>query len=116
MLSPRSAAEHGQAVRRAARVPRRHHHARPQPLLQPLPHVHDEEAVREPAQAPQCPLLPAGHLDTGEAPSRASNDGSRRLREDFTITEKAPTRAFSWLKTPTSAFTFKTLFRHYANP
>ena len=27
----------------------------------------------------------------------------------FTITEKAPTRAFSWLKVPTSAITFKTL-------
>ena len=25
----------------------------------------------------------------------------------FTITEKAPTRAFSWLKAPISAFTFK---------
>ena len=33
---------------------------------------------------------------------------------DFTITEKAPTRDFSWLKAPTSAFTFKTLLRHYA--
>ena len=32
----------------------------------------------------------------------------------FTITEKAPTRALSWLKAPTSAFTFKTLLRHYA--
>ena len=32
----------------------------------------------------------------------------------FTITEKAPTRAFSWLKVSTSAFTFKTLSRHYA--
>ena len=32
----------------------------------------------------------------------------------FIITEKAPTRAFSWLKAPTSAFTFKTLLRHYA--
>ena len=31
-----------------------------------------------------------------------------------TITEKAPTRAFSWLKAPASAFTFKTLLRHYA--
>ena len=31
-----------------------------------------------------------------------------------TITEKAPTRAFFWLKVPTSAFTFKTVFRHYA--
>ena len=28
--------------------------------------------------------------------------------------EKAPTRAFFWLKAPTSAFTFKTLLRHYA--
>ena len=27
----------------------------------------------------------------------------------FTIMEKAPTRAFSWLKAPTSAFTFETL-------
>ena len=33
----------------------------------------------------------------------------------FTITEKAPTRAFSWLKAATTAFTFKTLLRHYAN-
>ena len=28
--------------------------------------------------------------------------------------EKAPTRAFSWLKAATIAFTFKTLIRHYA--
>ena len=31
------------------------------------------------------------------------------LQPVFTITEKAPTRAFSWLEGPTSAFTFKTL-------
>ena len=31
----------------------------------------------------------------------------------FTITEKAPSRAFSWFKAPTRAFTFKTLIRHY---
>ena len=31
----------------------------------------------------------------------------------FTIMEKAPTWAFSWLKAPTSAFTFKTHLRHY---
>ena len=36
---------------------------------------------------------------------RASNEGYPNVREDFTITEKAPTRAFSWLKAPTSAFT-----------
>ena len=35
-------------------------------------------------------------------------------RWSCTITEKAPTRAFSWLKAPTSAFTFKTLLRHNA--
>ena len=40
---------------------------------------------------------------------RAANDPSV-----FTITEKAAPRAFSWLKVPTSAFTFKTLLRHYA--
>ena len=28
--------------------------------------------------------------------------------------EKAPTRAFSWLKAATTAFTFKTLLRQYA--
>ena len=38
----------------------------------------------------------------------------RRSTQRFTITEKAPTRAFSWLNAPTSAFTFKTLSRHYA--
>ena len=32
----------------------------------------------------------------------------------FVITEKAPTRAFSWLKAATTAFTFKTQLRHYA--
>ena len=31
----------------------------------------------------------------------------------FVITEKAPTRAFSGLKAATTAFTFKTLLRHY---
>ena len=32
----------------------------------------------------------------------------------FVITEKAPIRAFSWLKGATTAFIFKTLLRHYA--
>ena len=37
-----------------------------------------------------------------------------KVCEDFTIMEKTPIRAFSWLKVPTStsAFTFKTLLRH----
>ena len=33
-----------------------------------------------------------------------------KVREDFTTTDKA----ISWLKSPTSAFTLKTLLRHYA--
>ena len=32
----------------------------------------------------------------------------------FVITEKARTREFSWFKAATTAFTFKTLLRHYA--
>ena len=40
----------------------------------------------------------------------ASKSSSRR----FVITEKAPTRALSWLKAATTAFTFKTLLRHCA--
>ena len=32
-------------------------------------------------------------------------------RRSCTITEKAPTRAFSWLKAATTTFTFKTLLR-----
>ena len=32
----------------------------------------------------------------------------------FVITQKAPTRTFSWLKAATTAFTFKTLLRHHA--
>ena len=45
--------------------------------------------------------------------SRAANR-STGSTTGCTITEKAPTRAFSWMKAPTSAFTFKTLLRHYA--
>ena len=37
------------------------------------------------------------------------------VRKNFTFMEKAPTRAFSWLKVPIiSAITFITQFRHYA--
>ena len=36
----------------------------------------------------------------------------RRSTQRFVITEKAPTRAFSCLKAPTSAFTLETLLRH----
>ena len=37
-----------------------------------------------------------------------------KVRKEFTITEEATTRAFSWLKPPTSVYTFGILLRHYA--
>ena len=49
------------------------------------------------------PDLLAKHGVTMKA--SASKSSIRR----FVITEKAPTRAFSWLKAATTAFTFKTL-------
>ena len=45
---------------------------------------------------------------------RDSNKGYPKVFENFTITEKAPTRAFSWLEAPTSVFTFKTLLGNLA--
>ena len=47
-------------------------------------------------------------LHTAQLRTRPSNDSSV-----FTITQKAPYWAFSWLKAPTSAFAF-TLLRHHA--
>ena len=40
------------------------------------------------------------------------DSASKRSIRRFVLTEKAPTRAFSWLKAATTAFTFKTLLRH----
>ena len=47
-------------------------------------------------------------------PGRENISASKMSIRRFVITEKAPTRAFSWLKAATTAFTFKTLLRHYA--
>ena len=58
---------------------------------------HRGRARRAPARA----LLGPG--------DRALNKGLTKFREDFIITEKAPTRAFSWLKAASTAFTFQTL-------
>ena len=46
--------------------------------------------------------------------SAVAEDDPSISQSVFTITQKSPTRAFSWLKAPTRAFTFKTLLRHYA--
>ena len=37
--------------------------------------------------------------------TRASNEGYPKAREDFTITKKVPTMAFSWLKAAKRALT-----------
>ena len=39
-----------------------------------------------------------------------TTSASKKSIRRFVITEKAPTRAFSWLKAATTAFTFKTLY------
>ena len=51
---------------------------------------------------------PCTLVQCGDVEIRAANDPSV-----FTITEKAPTRPLPG-PSPTSAFTFKTLLRHYA--
>ena len=43
------------------------------------------------------------------AANRIENGAPKSSIRRFVITEKAPTRAFSWLKAATTAFTFKTL-------
>ena len=50
-------------------------------------------------------VKPAGFVRSQVMQVSVANDPSV-----VTITEKAPTRAFSWLKAPTGAFTFKTLY------
>ena len=58
------------------------------------------------------------HEDGGPAAGRGRHRGqssaSKSSIRRVVITEKAPTRAFSWLKAATTAFTFKTLLRHFA--
>ena len=48
------------------------------------------------------------------APEVLGVEFQTKVREDFTITAKAPTRVFHRLKAPASSFIFKTLLRHYA--
>ena len=62
-----------------------------------------------------CDVLIHGNclLDTWN--SDMLTEGYAKVREDFTIMEKAPARAFSWLKAPTIAFTFKRLCLKWAS-
>ena len=57
----------------------------------------------------------SGHLSPGPSMVQCPVEIQTKAIWRFVITaEKAPTRAFSWLKAATTAFTFKTLLRHYA--
>ena len=60
-------------------------------------------------------MLQVQQLDTNMRPiGEIVNSASKSFIRRFVITEKAPTWALSWLKVATTAFTFKTLIRHYA--
>ena len=60
-------------------------------------------------------MLQVQQLDTNMRPiGEIVNSASKSSIRRFVIMEKAPTRAFSWLNAATTAFTFKTLLRHYA--
>ena len=84
-------------------------------------HVRSAEPEEDHLQTPNCSNT--GYEDEedhhgddhpgDEAEVVLQNDPSVPQLVVCTIMEKAPTRAFSWLKVPTSAFTFKTLLRHY---
>ena len=68
----------------------------------PRPHWPPEGQLRGSGRPPVQP---------GEDPGDpVANSASKSSIRRFVITEKAPTRAFSWLKAATTAFTFKTLF------
>ena len=62
----------------------------------------------------QCEQVPKKECKYVQVNNTRAANRSISSTTGCTITEKAPTRAFSWLKAPTSAFTFKTLLRHYA--
>ena len=57
-----------------------------------------------PVHAPLSPVIAdcgsSVSPDWDQAAGRLLTRASTEVREDFTITEKAPTRAFSWLKAP----------------
>ena len=71
----------------------------------------DNEATRG-----QCLLCqgPSTLQHVCRAQALVGTSASKSSIRRFEITEKAPTRAFSWLKPATTAFAFKTLLRHYA--
>ena len=77
-----------------------------------LPRVlHGDAAVRGAEVLQQRHAVLAaevGELDVLHLPRMLISASKSSIRR-FVITEKAPTRAFSWLKAATTAFTFQTL-------
>ena len=71
--------------------------------------VWSEQSAVRPARN-LCEVEVGGGADYRALASGASKSSIRK----FVITKKAPTRAFSWLKAATTAFTFETILRHYA--
>ena len=53
-------------------------------------------------------------IDDLHQPSPSTLELQTKVRRDFTITKMAPIRVISWVNVSTSAFTFKTLLKHYA--
>ena len=81
--------------------------------------VHGEVLQVHDAVGADGESLGVEHAPVGEQSADSSlvsvvTSASKKSIRRFVITEKAPTRAFSWLKAATTAFTFKTLLRHYA--
>ena len=62
------------------------------------------------SSAKDIPFIPGHHRVGDVIPTADSRLVLQTInRRGCTITKKAPTRAFSWLKVATSAFTFKAL-------
>ena len=56
-----------------------------------------------------CPLVQTNLVRCRVQSTGSCNSASKSPIRKFVITVKAPTRAFSWLKAATTAFTFKIL-------
>ena len=89
--------------------------ARPEQPARPAVRALRQEAPHQrhlPGLRQQVPIGQHLSISTCNIYTRAANDPSAM----FSQSRRRPTRAFSWLKLPTSAFTFKTLCQMGINP
>ena len=70
-------------------------------LLEEDSDISDDESLQEESERETSEKISFSFLENRES----GRDGNKTTRS-FTITEESPTRAFSWLKEPTSVFTF----------